>query len=438
MRQSRRRRDGAPHPDAIAAPGRIHRLEGEPRAYQDSTRRSHGDDGADRRRTRRLQQPGCFPVRRKQPTRRRRNRADHLRVGQGPHRRHAPTDRRVEQAAPRPEGDLPGVGGFARRSAELVRPGLPGQERQVRRDLAGRGLDGRVRRPRLAGASRRGQGRRRRDPAGGQGDGRLRGQDVRRPVHDQCRPAVLPVRPGQDPADHLGRVAEGLRDRQGQQDRLLRRPVLAVRGSDRERRRGDQLRRRILPQRGRQDRHRGFARGPRRSAAPGRHVLQRRHQQGRDHLQGAGERQRLPGGQAALPAQLALRVHRGQRQGLQDQGQVRHGAVARPERRRRVLAGRHQPRRVRLLQEQGHGQGLGRVDAVRRGAARADQRDEPGLGAHRALHRSGHGEGLAVPAHPAEVGADRRPAAPDAELQRGQPRHPEERVRGAAGSAVGR
>ena len=118
------------------------------------------------------------------------------------------------------------------------------------------------------------------------------------------------------PADHVGRADRGLQegpgDAAGQGCGLLRRSVREVRRPHRERLRGDQRRRRRGDRRlGQAERrHPRGGQGPR---LPGERLQGGLHPQGGHHLQGGGGPRVLPGRQADLPPQLAVRVQPGQR-----------------------------------------------------------------------------------------------------------------------------
>ena len=100
------------------------------------------------------------------------------------------------------------------------------------------------------------------------------------------RPALLPHRPRQDPAEDVGRDDGRLRHRQEERHRLLRRPVRQVRRSHRQRLRGDQRRRRLDRGQGRQDPDRRQPRGQEGPAEPGRRVQGRQHPGRGDHVPG--------------------------------------------------------------------------------------------------------------------------------------------------------
>ncbi len=184
----------------------------------------------------------------------------------------------------------------------------------------------------------------------------LRGTGIFRRRHP-----LLPQGPRPHPAQDLGRDDGHVLDRQDQQHRLLRRPVHQVRGTHGQRLRGDQLRRRVRAGRGRQaePEHR---RGQGRPGQPCQGLRGRQHPQGSHHLQGRGVPPGVPGRQAAVPAQLALRLQPGHHRGfLQGQGRAWHDRPPRQVRPRRFLARRPQRRHQRLLQEQGHRPGLPEV-----------------------------------------------------------------------------
>ncbi len=95
-----------------------------------------------------------------------------------------------------------------------------------------------------------------------------------------------------------------------EQHRLLRRPVRQVRGPHRQRVRGHQLRRRIRAGRGRQAEPE-HPRGQGRPRKPGQGLRRRQHPEGSHHLPGGTGPPGLPGRQAPVPPQLALRLQPG-------------------------------------------------------------------------------------------------------------------------------
>ncbi len=189
-----------------------------------------------------------------------RARPHHLRSGQGQQQRGPPADREVERRPPEREGHLQGADRPGRPAARRPRPALPGQGRRLRRRERRRRLDRRIRRQGLAAAA---QGQ---DGAGHLGHAEadrrcrlLQGHPVRGTGIIRRRHPVLPQGPGPHAPEDLGRDDEHVLHRQDQQHRLLLRPVQEVRGTDRQRLRGHQLRRRSRAGRERQAQpaHRG-------------------------------------------------------------------------------------------------------------------------------------------------------------------------------------
>ena len=207
---------------------------------------------------------------------------------------------------------------------------LPGQGRRVRRRQRRRGLDRGVRGQGVA-APAQGQLRARHRPAAARDreDRHLQQHPLRRAGDQRRRHALLPQGPRPDPAQDLGRDDGDVLDRQREQHGLLRRPVLQVRGPDGERGRGDQHRRRGDRGRGRQDARGQHPGGCGRPGQAGRRLQERQHPQAGDHLHRGGGPPVVPGGQAAVPAPVAVRVQPGLVRGrLQGEGQVRRGATA--------------------------------------------------------------------------------------------------------------
>ena len=214
---------------------------------------------------------------------------------------------------PQREGHGQGAVRPGRPAARRPRAALPGQGPQLRRRLRRRGVGGGVRRQGLADAAQ-GQVRPRhqRLPRGA-GQGLDLQQDaLRRPDLVGRRDALLPLRPGEDPAEDHRRDVGHVLHRQAERHGLLRGPVRQVRGRHLQRDRVDErLRRQGRRRRGQA--HRRLPRGRRGPQGARRPLQERRHPQAGDHLPGGAEPGVLPGRQAAVPAQLALRLQPGQR-----------------------------------------------------------------------------------------------------------------------------
>ena len=238
--------------------------------------------------------------------------------------------------------------------------------------------------------------------------------------------------------DEMKAACKKIKDGRGRrQARLLRRPVPEVRGPDGELRRGRQQRRRRHRRRRRQA-ERQHPGGQGQGSDTLSRLVQGRHDpQGCDHLAGGAGPSGVPGRQADLPPQLALRVQPG---------------AARPTARPRSPAsstspplpgisrpGRLQPRRAQLRhrrqrREQGHRGRLHQVHRLGRGpeVERARHVGRPDRSS--ALHRPRPGQEVPLHADPAEVDPDRAAAAEGRRVRRRHPGHPGRRLRRPAGA----